>query len=70
MARWQQSHPAVRIHITVGAAGIGQFLAGRTEPVDLVVLPSADATEVANITGPQSHSLASHPEYSVLVVRP
>ncbi|OBC00353.1 hypothetical protein A5784_20185 [Mycobacterium sp. 852013-50091_SCH5140682] len=69
-ARWQQRHPGVRIHITAGAAGICQFLAEHTESVDMVVLPSTDATEVANIVGPHSRSLTSYAECSVLIVRP
>ncbi len=68
-ARWQERHPHVRIHVTAGAAGISQFLAEHTEPVDMVVLPSDDADEVANIVGPHSRSLTSHPECSVLIVR-
>jgi nucleotide-binding universal stress UspA family protein len=70
MARSQESHPDVRIHITTGAAGICQFLAEHTEPVDLVVLGAADAAEVTNIVGPHKHFLAGHPGCSVLVVRP
>lgn len=68
MTAWQQSHPRVRIHVTAGAAGIGQFLAAHTEPVDMVVLGPDDAADVTKIIGPHTNPLASHPDCSVLVV--
>lgn len=69
-ARWQESHPDVRIHVTTGEAGIGQFLAEHAEPVDMVVLDAADAVDVTDILGPHTHPFASDPECSVLLVHP
>ncbi|HVQ50656.1 MAG TPA: universal stress protein [Mycobacterium sp.] len=70
VAAWKQLFPDVHVYPVASRAGIAQFLSkNRDGSVQLAVIGSADAAQVAQIIGPHPHPLTGHGECSVLVVR-
>lgn len=66
---WKQLFPDVHIYPVSSRGGIAQFLSeNKDESVQLAVVGSADAAQIAQIIGPHSHPLTGHGECSVLVV--
>ena len=66
----KQLFPDVHVYPVSSRAGIAQFLSeNKDQSVQLAVVGSADAAQVAKIIGPHSHPLTGHGECSVLVVR-
>jgi len=66
----KQLFPDVHVYPVASRAGIAQFLSeNKDQSVQLAVVGSADAAQVAKIIGPHSHPLTGHGECSVLVVR-
>ncbi len=70
--KWAKTYPGVHIQPVATRASVTQFLSeNRKESVQLVVLGSTLAADVAKIVGPHKHPLvplAAHGECSVLVV--
>ena len=66
----KQLFPDVHVYPVASRAGIAQFLSeNKDQSVQLAVVGSADAAQVAQIIGPHSHPLTGHGECSFLVVR-
>jgi nucleotide-binding universal stress UspA family protein len=66
---WQQVHPEVRIYPIITRSAIGKFLTANDERVQLAVIGSDEADQLAKLVGPSGHALFAHPHCSVLVVR-
>lgn len=66
---WQQVHPEVRIYPITTESAIGKFLRANDERVQLAVIGSDEADQLAQLVGPSGHALFAHPHCSVLVVR-
>ena len=67
--KWKKQYPDVHVHPVTSHASFAHFLAdNKDESVQLAVIDSADAANVARIVGPHSHALVAHGECSVLVV--
>lgn len=69
LGRWVARYREVHVRPAAARSGAAEFLAHTEEPVQLAVVGSAEAGEIARIVGPLSHSLLGHPGCSVLVVR-
>jgi nucleotide-binding universal stress UspA family protein len=67
---WVDRYPEVHVRPAAARAGAAEFLTHTGEPVQLTVVGSAQAGEVARIVGPVGDSLLHRcPACSVLVVR-
>ena len=66
---WSRHYPDVRLHSVAAHTGIAKFLAGNDDGVQLAVIGSSEAHQVAQVIGPHSHPILRHAECSVLVVR-
>ncbi|UQX10327.1 universal stress protein [Candidatus Mycobacterium methanotrophicum] len=70
LGRWVDRYPEVHVRPAAARAGAAEFLTRADEPVQLTVVGSAQAGEVARIVGPVGDSLLHRcPACSVLVVR-
>lgn len=67
--QWRQRHPDVHIYPVANQADVAHFLKHNDERVQLAVIGSSDAGQLARIVGPQGHPIFHHTESSVLVVR-
>jgi hypothetical protein len=66
---WGQSHPGVNIHAGATRADIADFLAVMDKTIQLAVIGSTDADQVARLIGPHRHPSLGHAACSVLIVR-
>jgi nucleotide-binding universal stress UspA family protein len=67
---WRDRYPAVHIYPVTTRSTVAGFLAENTEEsVQLAVISSRDAHQVAHIIGPNRHPVISHGYCSVVVVR-
>jgi nucleotide-binding universal stress UspA family protein len=66
---WGQRHPDVKIYAGATRTEIADFLAVMDRTVQLAVIGSSDADQVARLLGPHRHPILGHAECSVLIVR-
>ncbi len=66
---WSRRHPNVTIHAGATRADIADFLAVMDRTIQLAVIGSTDADQVARLIGPHRHPILGHGECSVLIVR-
>ncbi len=66
---WQQINPEVRVYPITTRSAIAKFLSANDERVQLAVIGSDEADQLARLVGPSGHALFAHPQCSVLVVR-
>ncbi|MCV7250876.1 universal stress protein [Mycobacterium hackensackense] len=68
--QWQSRYPDVHAYPVASRADLPRFLADNADGhVQLAVIGEDDADQVANIVGPQGHSLVEHGRCSVLIAR-
>jgi len=66
---WGRRHPGVKIYAGATRTGIADFLAVMDKTIQLAVIGSSDADQVASLIGPQRHPVIGHAECSVLIAR-
>jgi nucleotide-binding universal stress UspA family protein len=66
---WGRRHPGVKIYAGATRADIADFLAVMDRTIQLAVIGSTDADQVARLIGPHRHPVLGHAECSVLIVR-
>jgi nucleotide-binding universal stress UspA family protein len=66
---WNRRHPGVKIYAGATRADIADFLAVMDRTIQLAVISSTDADQVARLIGPHRHPILGHAECSVLIVR-
>jgi nucleotide-binding universal stress UspA family protein len=66
---WGRRHPGVKIYAGATRADIEDFLAVMDRTIQLAVIGSTDADQVARLIGPHRHPILGHAECSVLIVR-
>jgi nucleotide-binding universal stress UspA family protein len=66
---WGRRHPGVKIYAGATRADIADFLAVMDRTIQLAVIGSTDADQVARLIGPHRHPILAHAECSVLIVR-
>jgi nucleotide-binding universal stress UspA family protein len=69
LGRWVSQYREVHVQPVAARDGAAEFVTGIDEPVQLAVVGSAEAKEVARMVGPVTRHLSSHAGCSVLVVR-
>jgi nucleotide-binding universal stress UspA family protein len=69
LGRWVSQYREVHVRPVAARDGAAEFLTVTQEPVQLVVVGSDEANEVARIVGPVTQRFLHHAGYSVLVVR-
>jgi nucleotide-binding universal stress UspA family protein len=67
--RWGQRHSGVKIYAGATRNDIADFLAVMDRTIQLAVIGSTDADQVARLIGPHRHPILGHAECSVLIVR-
>ena len=67
--RWGRDHPGVEIYAASTRAEIADFLADMDKTIQLAVIDTVDADQLANLVGPHRHPIIGHAECSVLVAR-
>ncbi len=65
---WKRRYPGVHIYPIADSADVAHFLKKHDERVQLAVIGSADADELAEIVGPTGHSIFRHADSSALIV--
>jgi nucleotide-binding universal stress UspA family protein len=68
-AEWRRRFPTVHIYPIANSADVARFLKKHDERVQLAVIGSDDASELADIVGPTGHPVFHHADSSALVVR-
>lgn len=66
---WGRRHPGVKIYAGSTRTEIADFLAAMDRTIQLAVIGSTDADQVARLLGPHRHPFLGHAECSVLIVR-
>lgn len=66
---WGRRHPGVEIYAGATRNGIADFLAMMDKTIQLAVIGSSDADQLASLIGPHRHPVTGHPECSVLIAR-
>src|SRR5581483_2394292 len=66
---WGRRHPRVRIYAGASRNDIADFVAAMDKTIQLAVIGSTDADQVARLIGPYRHPVLGHAECSVLIVR-
>jgi nucleotide-binding universal stress UspA family protein len=66
---WGRRHPGVKIYAGATRADIADFLAVMDRTIQLAVIGSTDADQVARLIGPHRHPILGHAECSVLIIR-
>jgi nucleotide-binding universal stress UspA family protein len=66
---WGRRHPGVKIYAGATRTEIADFLAVMDRTIQLAVIGSTDAGQVARLIGPHRHPILGHAECSVLIVR-
>jgi nucleotide-binding universal stress UspA family protein len=66
---WRRRHPEVKIYAGATRADIADFLPVMDRTIQLAVIGSNDADQVARLIGPHGHPILVHAECSVLIVR-
>ncbi len=66
---WTRRNPGVEIYAGATRTEIADFLAVMDKTIQLAVIGSSDADQVASLIGPHSHPIIGHAECSVLVAR-
>jgi len=66
---WGRRHPGVKIYAGSTRTEIAEFLAVVDRTIQLAVIGSGDADQVAHLLGPHRHPILGHAECSVLIVR-
>lgn len=69
VADWRRRFPGVHIYPIANSADVAHFLKKHDERVQLAVIGSDDARELAHIVGPAGHPVFHHADSSALVVR-
>lgn len=69
LGRWLAQYPEMHVQPAAARHGAAAFLSGTMEPVQLAVIGSEDADQVARIVGPVTHRLPRRPGCSVLIAR-
>jgi nucleotide-binding universal stress UspA family protein len=69
LGRWVSQYPDVHVQPAAARRGAAGFLTGTEEPIQLAIVGSDEAGELARIVGPVTHHLSRHAGCSVLVVR-
>jgi nucleotide-binding universal stress UspA family protein len=67
--RWSRRHPGLKIYAGATRTDIADFLAVMDRTIQLAVIGSTDADQVARLIGPHRHPILGHAECSVLIVR-
>jgi len=66
---WVAQYPDVHVQPAAARRGAAGFLTGTEEPIQLAIVGSDEAVELARIVGPVTRHLSHHAGCSVLVVR-
>ncbi len=66
---WLRRYPDVRVDVAATRSSVARYLEGHTDAVQLVVIGSEDADQVAQLVGPRSLPILAHADCSVLVAR-
>jgi nucleotide-binding universal stress UspA family protein len=66
---WRRRHPGVNIYAGATRTDIADFLAVTDKTIQLAVIGSTDADQVARLIGPHHHPILGHAACSVLIVR-
>ncbi|BBX45901.1 universal stress protein [Mycobacterium cookii] len=66
---WGKRHPGVQIYAAATRTAITDFLAVMDRTIQLAVIGSSDADQVAKLIGPHRHPVIGHAECSVLIAR-
>jgi nucleotide-binding universal stress UspA family protein len=66
---WGQRYPGVKIYAGATRADIADFLAVMDRTIQLAVIGSTYADQVAHLIGPHRHPILGHADCSVLIVR-
>jgi nucleotide-binding universal stress UspA family protein len=66
---WLRRYPDVRVEVAATRTSVARYLQGHTDAVQLIVIGSEDAKQVAQLIGPHSLPILAHANCSVLVVR-
>ena len=66
---WGRRHPGVKIYAGATRTDIADFLAVMDRTIQLAVIGSSDADQVARLIGPHRHPILGHADCSVLIVR-
>ncbi|BBX97046.1 universal stress protein [Mycobacterium lacus] len=66
---WVSRYPDVHVRPAAARRGVAEFLAGTEEPIQLAVVGSGAAGDVARMIGPATPHVRRHAGCSVLVVR-
>jgi nucleotide-binding universal stress UspA family protein len=67
---WRRRYPDVRVQPVATPGSLGRFLGESDERIQLAVIGSSEAGQVAQIVGPRKHPIFGHAKCSVLVVHP
>ncbi|GFG76246.1 universal stress protein [Mycobacterium botniense] len=62
-------YPDVHIYSVKTRTGVTEFLADNTKQIQLAVIGSSEAHQLAQLIGPHGHPILNHAQCSVLVVR-
>jgi nucleotide-binding universal stress UspA family protein len=66
---WAKEYPDVHIHPVAARTGAAHYLESHYEPIQLAVVGTRYAHQVARLVGPHSPPILAHADCSVLVVR-
>lgn len=69
LGNWTPRYPDVAVQMCITDTAT-EYLVTRNEPIQLLVTGSADANKLTQLVGPHGHAFATHPNCSVLLVRP
>ena len=67
--RWGRRHPGVKIYAGATRTEVADFLAVMDRTIQLAVIGSTHADQVARLIGPHRHPILGHAECSVLIIR-
>lgn len=67
--QWLRRYPDVPVEVAATRTSVARYLEGQFDAVQLVVVGSEDAKQVAQLVGPHSLPILAHGDCSVLVVR-
>lgn len=66
---WLRKYPDVQVEVAATRTSVTRYLEGQQGAVQLIVVGSEDAHQVAQLVGPHSLPILAHADCSVLVVR-
>jgi nucleotide-binding universal stress UspA family protein len=65
---WERRYPGVDVHSASTHTDVADFLAAMDRRVQLAVIGSSEADQLANLIGPHKHPILGHADCSVLIV--